>query len=64
MPEPSVMPDKVAAPLLRVAAPSEVAPFQKVTVPVAEVGETDAVRVTAWPGLAGFGFAANTTEVC
>jgi hypothetical protein len=39
----------VAFPELSVPVPSEVAPSMKVTVPVAVVGETDAVSVTLVP---------------
>ena len=45
--------ESVALPELRVTAPSEADPSEKVTVPVAAVGETVAVKVTDWPKVEG-----------
>jgi hypothetical protein len=56
-----------AVPLLRVAVPSTVgAPFKTSTnwtVPVAVLGETVAVKVTACPAVAGLMFAESNVEL-
>jgi len=44
---------KVVCPVLKVELPSAVVPSRKVTVPVAEEGETVAVNVTDWPEVDG-----------
>ena len=44
---------KVAFPLLKTELPSVEVPSRNVTFPVAEEGETVAVKVTAWPDVDG-----------
>jgi hypothetical protein len=45
---------KVATPPLSVEVPNELAPSEKVSVPVADEGETVAVKVTDCPNVEGF----------
>ena len=47
----------------RVAVPSGAEPFRKVTVPVASLPVTVAVRASAWPAVTGFGEAARLVVV-
>jgi hypothetical protein len=56
---------RVAVPPLRVAEPRLVDPLKKLTVPpgMPSDEETEALRVTDWPLLAGFGDADRVVEV-
>ena len=61
VPDASEVVVKEADPEVRAAEPTTVAPSRNWTVPVAEVGLTVALKVTDWPGLAGFGLAVRAT---
>jgi len=54
---------KVAVPPLSVTAPRAVEPSRKITAPVAVEGATEAVKVTAWPGVEVVGEAVSTVRV-
>jgi hypothetical protein len=60
-PEARLEVDRLADPEEIVAEPSTVAPSRNCTVPVAVAGVTVAVRVTDWPGFAGFTLDATAT---
>src|SRR5207253_569524 len=63
LPTGNVLSVSCACPPLTVADPSDVAPLKNCTVPVADDGETVAVKVTEAPMVEGFGLLPRTVDV-